>query len=90
MTRKHQITTPNSSKWIRDVKITLLNKPTIPTRIDPSSGKGSTLDLAIISTSLKTLVEGFKVDSKREWSLFTLELTKTGVKPHKYSDNLAL
>ena len=38
--------------WIDSGKVQMLNDPNIHTRIDPVTGRGSTLDLAIINPSL--------------------------------------
>jgi len=37
-------------EWLKEETMNLLNNPCLSTRIDPVSGKGSTLDLAIVST----------------------------------------
>ena len=39
-------------QWLSDETMNLLNDPSISTRIDPASGKGSTLDLAMVSSNI--------------------------------------
>ena len=48
--------------WIDTGKVQLLNDPKMHTRIDPVTGRGSTVDLGIIKPSLRAHVEHFKVD----------------------------
>ena len=55
--------------WIDTGKVQMLNDPNIHTRIDPVTGRGSTLDLGIINPSLRNKVVHFKVDTYRRWSL---------------------
>ena len=55
--------------WFDSGKVELLNDPKVHTRIDPVTGRGSTLDLAVITPSLRSCVEHFKVDKHRQWSL---------------------
>ena len=42
--------------WIDSGKVLMLNDPKVHTRIDPVTGRGSTLELAIINLSLKSKV----------------------------------
>ena len=60
------------TKWIETGEVQLLNDPNIHTRIDPVTGRGSTLDLGIINPSLRTKVVHFKVDTDRRWSLICI------------------
>ena len=75
--------------WIDTGKVQLLNDPKIHTRIDPVTGRGSTLDLGIITPSLKARVEHFKVDTYRRWSLHgTITSKSTGrIQIGKWSDH---
>ena len=41
-------------------------------RIDPYTGKGSTLDLGVVLLNIKNLITNFKVDTSRNWSPFSL------------------
>ena len=51
--------------WIEEGYVKLINNRTTPTRFDPVTGKGSTLDLGIISKNLIRAVLKFEVDSNR-------------------------
>ena len=75
--------------WIDTGKVQLLNDPNIHTRIDPVTGRGSTLDLGIINPSLRAQVEHFKVDTYRRWSLHgTITSKSTGrIQNGKWSDH---
>ena len=75
--------------WIDTGKVQLLNDPNVHTRIDPVTGRGSTLDLGIINPSLKARVEHFKVDTYRRWSLHgTITSKSTGrIQIGKWSDH---
>ena len=55
-------------EWVNDKEgtVTLVNNPSIPTRIDPNTKKGSVLDLCIVSDNIKKCVHKFIVDSKQE------------------------
>ena len=58
--------------WLRDDCVRLLNDRNVDTRYDPASGKGSLLDLTVVSSNLIRSVKKFKVDSKKEWTPFAL------------------
>ena len=75
--------------WIDSGKVLILNDPKVHTRIDPVTGRGSTLDLAIINPSLKSKVVHFKVDTYRRWSLHgTIKSKSTGrIQIGKWSDH---
>ena len=65
--------------WFDSGKVQMLNDPKIHTRIHPVTGRGSTLDLAIINPSLRSKVVHFKVDTYRRWSLHgTITSKSTG------------
>ena len=51
------------NEWLQEDNMRLLNSDE-PTRIDPASGKGSILDLAIISDSIFGNVQSFHVDTQ--------------------------
>ena len=55
--------------WFDTGKVQLLNDPKIHTRIDPLTGRGSPLDLGVITPGLRDRVEHFKVDTYHRWSL---------------------
>ena len=55
--------------WFDTGKVQLMNNPKIHTRIDPVTGRGSTLDLGVITPGLRDRVEDFKVNAYRRWSL---------------------
>ena len=48
------------------------NNKGVSTRIEPHTGKGSTLDLGIISLTIKDLIIKFSVDIGRDWSPLAL------------------
>ena len=48
--------------WFNTGKVQLLNDPKIHPRIDPLTGRGSTLDMGVITTGLRDLLEHFEVD----------------------------
>ena len=75
--------------WSDSGKVMLLNDPKVHIRIDPVTGRGSTLDLAIINPSLKSKVVHFKVDTYRRWSLHgTITSKSTGrIQIGKWSDH---
>ena len=75
--------------WIDTGKVLLLNDPKVHTRIDPVTGRGSTLDLGIVNPSLKEKVIHFKVDTHRRWSLHgTIKSKSTGrIQMGKWSDH---
>ena len=75
--------------WIDPGKVMLLNDPKVHTRIDPVTGRGSTLDLAIVNPSLMSKVVHFKVDTYRRWSLHgTITSKSTGrIQMGKWSDH---
>ena len=64
-------------EWIDTESVTLLNSQKMEfTRIDPATGKGSILDLGIVSSNIKSCVRSFTVDTKREFTPFSI--TKKG------------
>ena len=61
------------TEWEEKGLVHILNDKGIPTRIDPHTGKGSTLDLGIVSLNIKNLIIKFEVDTNRNWSPFALK-----------------
>ena len=59
--------------WIEKGFVKLLNDRSTPTRFDPVKGKGSTLDLGIISKNLIRAVLNFEVNSNRSWTPFSMQ-----------------
>ena len=59
-------------RWLEDGKVHLVNDRKVNTRYDPASGKGSLLDLAIISDNLARSVKKFEVDTHKKWTPFVL------------------
>ena len=51
--------------WEDTGTVFILNKKEIHTRIDPFTGKGSTLDLGVISENIRKLITSFEVDTNR-------------------------
>ena len=58
--------------WEQTGQVKILNNKNVHTRIDPATKRGSTLDLGVISINLKTRITEFKVDTKREWTPYTM------------------
>ena len=88
--------TPNPSfgtklllDWEETGQIKILNNKQIHTRIDPCTKKGSTLDVGVKSINLRQNVLGFKVDTKKEWT--TYSMSKRGKSYNKrFSDHLGI
>ena len=59
------------------------------TRIDPSNGSGSVLDLAIVSEDLRKQVKSFKVDDERSMSAYSM-FRRKGKINKKFSDHLSI
>ena len=59
------------------------------TRIDPSNGSGSVLDLAIVSEDLRKQVKSFKVDDERSMSAYSM-FRRKGKINKKISDHLSI
>ena len=57
--------------WLQTETVALLNDKNIPTRYDPATGKGSVLDLGIISKDIIKNVTNFEVDSYKNWTPFS-------------------
>ena len=75
--------------WLREENVYLINNRKINTRIDPSNGSGSVLDLAIASEDLRKNVKCFKVDNERIMSAFSMYRRK-GTINKKFSDHLSI
>ena len=76
--------------WLQEGNVTLLNNRKIHTRYDPHSGKGSTLDLGIVSRSIWHAVKDFEVDTKMVWSPYALVKKADGSCEKKTSDHCAI
>jgi hypothetical protein len=61
------------TEWEEKGLVHILNDKRIPTPIDPHTGKGSTLDLGIVSLNIKNLIIKFEKDTNRNWSPFALK-----------------
>ena len=68
----------------------ILNDKGIPTQIDPYTGKGSTLELGVVSINSKNLITNFEVDTKRNWSPFGIKPVPGGSFKKKFSDRLGI
>jgi hypothetical protein len=55
------------TEWEAKGTVHILNDRTISTCIDPHTGKGSTLDLGVVSLNIKYLIMNFEVDTGRNW-----------------------
>ena len=77
--------------WIEDKEspVTLINNPNINTRIDPSTNKGSVLDLCILSKNISKCVKDFKVDTNREMTPFAMVKIKDAI-VKRNTDHLAI
>ena len=75
--------------WYNSGKVQLLNDPKIHARIDQVTGRGSTLDLGVITPGLRSCVEHFKVDKYCRWFLHGTMTDKTTgrISIGKWSDN---
>ena len=77
-------------EWIDTKNVTLLNSQKMEyTRIDPATGKGSILDLGIVSSNIKSCVRSFSVDTKREFTPFSVT-KKGGILVKKETDHSSL
>ena len=59
--------------WLQTGNVTLLNNTNIPTRYDPATGKGSVLDVGIISIDIVKNIKSFEVDSYKNWTPFSFK-----------------
>ena len=74
--------------WLEEGNVKLLNDST-PTRIDPHSGKGSVLDLAIVSKNISYNVKDLVVDTNMSFTPYSI--TKKGDKIiKKFTDHRAM
>ena len=89
-TQKPSFGTKLLMEWEKKGLVHILNDKGIPTRIDPHTGKGSVLDLGIVTQNLKNMVTNFVVDSDRKWSPFALKPVPGGSHEKKFSDHLAI
>ena len=78
------------TEWEAKGTVHILNDKTISTRIDPHTGKGSTLDLGVVSLNIKNLIMNFEVDTGRNWSPFSLKHVRGGQIVKKFSDHLGI
>ena len=76
--------------WENTGTVFILNKKEIHTRIDPFTGKGSTLDLGVVSDNIHRLVTSFEVDTNINWSLFAIKSRAGGILENKFSDHLGI
>merc|ERR1711884_954487 len=70
-------------------QVVLANNLNIPTRVDPHTGKGSTLDLAIVSKNIEGCVKEVRVDTDRNFTPFSMRKVK-GEIVKKHTDHLAI
>ena len=71
--------------WFDSGKVELLNDPKVHNRFCPVTGKGSTLDLAVITPGLRSWVELFRVDKRRLWSVHGTAKTSGNIQVINYS-----
>ena len=75
--------------WLEEGQVVLANNLDIPTRVDPHTGKGSTLDLAIVSKNIEGCVKEVSVDTDRNFTPFSMRKVK-GEIVKKHTDHLAI
>ena len=75
--------------WLKNEKVELLNDVNTPTRYDPVTGKGSVLDLGIISSNISNNVRNFEIDSHKNWTPFSLKKIGVDHYDRKPSDHCA-
>ena len=73
-------------QWLSDETMNLLNDPSISTRIDPASGKGSTLDLAMVSSNIAQNVRSFEVDVDKVMTPFSMTKRDNSIN-QKFTDH---
>ena len=76
--------------WLQTETVALLNDKNIPTRYDPATGKGSVLDLGIISKDIIKNVTNFEVDSYKNWTPFSFKKIGPDSFDKKPSDHCAI
>ena len=75
--------------WLEEETMILLNNPNISTRIDPATEKGSTLDLALVSSDIHKNIKDFSVDQNRDKTPFSIHRKNTEL-CKKYTDHLSI
>ena len=76
--------------WLQTETVALLNDKNIPTRYDPATGKGSVLDLGIISKDIIKNVTNFEVDSDKNWTPYSFKKIGPDSFDKKPSDHCAI
>ena len=76
--------------WEELGTMVILNKKDIPTRIDPHTKKGSTLDLGVVSVNIRHLISKFEVDTFRKWSPFSIRKLPGGQLEKRFSDHMGI
>ena len=76
--------------WAASGIVSILNDKNTHTRIDPSTGRGSTLDLGVVSENIHRLVTSFEVNTNRDWSPFSIRPKAGGILEKKFSDHLGI
>ena len=74
--------------WLNEENMRLLNKNE-PTRVDPATGKGSILDLAIVSDNIFHNVKSFHVDNRKSMTPFSIRKNKDGIST-KFTDHFTI
>ena len=75
-------------EWVKEGKMRLLDDK-IPTRIDPASGRGSILDLHMVSENIATCVKEYYVDSEKKMTPFSIKKDKEELK-RRFTDHNAI
>ena len=78
------------NEWIKEGYVKFLNNRSTPTRFDPVTGKGSTLDLGIISKNLIRAVLNFEVYSNQTWTPLPMQKKGYNMVIRKPSDHCAI
>ena len=76
--------------WLdEDKTLTVLNDANVNTRYDPATGKGSILDLCLISKNIEKCVKGLYVDTDKKMTAYSIVKTESGLQK-KFSDHRSL
>ena len=76
-------------EWLQEGTMQILNESTKPTRIDPATGRGSVLDLCLISNNVASCNKGFYVDTEKSLTPFSIVKNQSGF-VQKYTDHRAI
>ena len=76
--------------WLNEDKVLLINdRDKSPTRINPTGGGASVLDLCVASHNISKNITSFKVDTNKEATPFSI-INRNGNFEKRFSDHLAI